>query len=459
MSDVQISIGGDVAPFMRAIDKVKGATVSLAKSASSLGGAIVGGGLIAGINQIIQKGDQIGDVSQRFGVSAEMLQRLGVAAEFTGTSIEAVARGMKKMQQEGMAADAIYDLADAVASATTENEAFAIAEAKVGARFASDLLPMLKLGGEEMRRLGESAHIMSEETIAALSSANDEIFKFKQEFTSIAGFLVGKVFQPAINGVKIFWALWGSAFYGIAETSKDAFSIVADVVSGNLSGAKDKLKSFGTDVKNTLIESLTSAGQSIDEILAKQKKKQQEQKPQGATPEDQKALEDAKKAQEEAMKDELDMNIELAEQIRQNQMDEMTRKERIIALQKEYNNLVAAAGKLSGIGNASALLEAEKVKGQLRKEERDKAKDLASIEEKRQKLFKDYSDERKDLAKKASEQTFGAGTSSLARIGGGGNVGTQNTEKEQLAKMKEQSDTLKDIREELQTLNQEASAI
>lgn len=96
-----------------------GKNVSKAGFAATAAGAAVGGGLAAAVKVFADSGSQLADMSVRTGASVESLGKLGYAAGQTGTDMEAVEKGTKKLQ-------------DNLAGAVSGNKTAAASFAKLG---------------------------------------------------------------------------------------------------------------------------------------------------------------------------------------------------------------------------------------------------------------------------------------------------------------------------------------
>lgn len=92
-----------------------GQTVAAAGGAITAAGLALGAPLAAAVQQFVGLGSQLDDISQRTGIGAEALSELKFAAEQSGTGIEAVEKGVRKMQQ---------GLVDAAAGSKTATAAF-----------------------------------------------------------------------------------------------------------------------------------------------------------------------------------------------------------------------------------------------------------------------------------------------------------------------------------------------
>lgn len=202
---VKVSVGLLTGAVQTGLLKLKGQFQGLRQELKGeLFGALAAGATLAGLHAIFEKASQISDLSGRFGIGAEGLQRIGNAAEQNGASMEAVAKGMNKLlvaqdkvrqgdatlteslDTLGISADkfinaspeeAFYLLSDAVVKADDRTAAYAATQALLG-RGSQELFTTLEMGGDAIRELGNSMGIMSQETADALDTAGDKIEAF-----------------------------------------------------------------------------------------------------------------------------------------------------------------------------------------------------------------------------------------------------------------------------------------
>ena len=341
-------------------------------------GAFATGAIIAGLKGVIDKGDEISDLAQRFRISSEALQRLGMAAEVTGSSMETIARSMNKLrlaqseavngnqdlratfanmgisveQLAGMGTEELYyHVADAVAGAAGETDKLQIATSVFGNRLGGELLPLLDMGGDELRRLGGSAAVMSDATIDSLGNAADEIKMLQQTFTVAFGTIVGAVIMPFINVIKTLGAAFGGYFYYMMEVVGEYAGIMKQVFSGDFSGAYDRVKHLADFMKDTFAAAAQGVKMEMAEIWDKSEEAPAPKEPTGADSMDREDSTEAAK-----------LAKELADERTKNDRAQMDRQQKINALQAEYNALMAEAAKLTGNQKTAKLIDAEKVK-------------------------------------------------------------------------------------------------
>jgi hypothetical protein len=218
----------DASGFDRGLQQ---ANASLDKFAKQAGAMLAGGfafdKIIAGFSSAIEKGDQLQDLANRFGISASALQEVGNAASLSGAGIEDVASAMNKLavnagkaiggddamiqafkdiglsveELKGMSPqDIFFKLSEAVAGANDPLEAFAMAQ-EVAGKSVGALMETLRMGPAAIQEMGSGMGVWSDETIAQLGAASDEIKKF-QNTMIIAFGSAAQLVNPFISTIK-----------------------------------------------------------------------------------------------------------------------------------------------------------------------------------------------------------------------------------------------------------------
>lgn len=180
-----------------------GSAVSgIGKSFAAMGAAAFAP-LAASVKMFASFGDNLAKSATRVGASTEAMSELAVAADLSGTSLETVERGMKKMQKtvteaasgSKSAADALAGLgltADQLAGKSPDQQMEIIADAiaaiedpaqrttaamAVLGKSGSELIPMLAGGGKGLRDMRKQAAdlglTMSTETGKSAEALND----------------------------------------------------------------------------------------------------------------------------------------------------------------------------------------------------------------------------------------------------------------------------------------------
>ena len=168
---------------------------------AGLGGILSGAGIAAMVKQSIDAADAMNDLSQRIGIAVQDLAKYELAAKQSGTSMEAIARGVKglagsmlehgdALKKAGITAKdadgAMRQLADLFSRMPDGMEKTVLAT-KLFGKAGMDLIPMLNMGS---KGLDESAQ-KSERYAAALAVLAPQADKFNDQMAEIA--LSGKV--------------------------------------------------------------------------------------------------------------------------------------------------------------------------------------------------------------------------------------------------------------------------
>lgn len=193
--------------------------VGRAMSALSSPAAAVGAGVVAlgaGFGVMAKKSidfaDGMNDLSLRLGVSTERLSVLSLYAEQSGTDIESVASAMgklgvklsdgdKQLKQYGITATtvdgALYQIADRIAATEDPMLRLKIATDAFG-KSGQQMLPMLVQGGDELRKMSESAPIVTTEMAKMSDQFNDSISAMEGRFAGL-GLEITSSLMPALQ--------------------------------------------------------------------------------------------------------------------------------------------------------------------------------------------------------------------------------------------------------------------
>jgi len=182
---------------------------SVSKFAKQVGGLVAGAfafdKIIAGFSSAIEKGDQLQDLANRFGISASALQEVGNAASLSGAGIEDVASAMNKLAvnagkaiggddamkqafidvglsvqqlKEMSPQDIFFALSEAIQNTSNPLEAFAKAQAVAG-KSVGALMETMRMGPAAIKELGDSMGVWSDNQITQLGAASDAIKEFQ----------------------------------------------------------------------------------------------------------------------------------------------------------------------------------------------------------------------------------------------------------------------------------------
>jgi len=262
MADLKVKVGVDKSGFTTGLASMENSVKGFGtKVGGILAGAFAFDKIIQGFSNAIDKGDQLQDLANRFGVAASSLQEIGNAASTSGAGLEDVASAMNKLAKNAGAAiggneqmaeafnkiglsveqlngmspqDLFFALSKAVASGTLGMQDFTIAQELAG-KGAAVLMETLRMGPEVISANGQAMGVWTDETIAKLSEASDSIKAFQNTMT----IAFGGIAQIAVPLIKTFQdiaqlaALLGSAgisalagdFAGAAAITKEASMI------------------------------------------------------------------------------------------------------------------------------------------------------------------------------------------------------------------------------------------
>ena len=243
--------GADGSQYSRTLNTMRSQTK---KFTSTVGGLMKGAFAfagIAGVKGLLGDMDRIQKLAKRFGLSAEVIQRMGFAAEQGGSSIEIMAKGMAQANRAAIEAGAglktyqrsfedlnidfrefakldqeqqFMVLADAVKNATDKNKAMAASQTILG-RAGLEMLPLLQQGAEGYKEITEGLKTFSDAQVDAAAAANDAanklITNLKVGFVDFFSF-IGKMVQ----GSRAALGQMGEMAEGdtIAEKIKSFFS-------------------------------------------------------------------------------------------------------------------------------------------------------------------------------------------------------------------------------------------
>ena len=223
MADIWINILGDASKLTGALGQAGSQVDKFAEKIGKVGRTmtIVGGAITAAFGAIVLKTAKLGDtydkMSKRTNIAVETLSALGYAAKISGADLDTVekslrylARGMNDAAQgvgESLEAfkylnievtdtegnlrntvDVLKEAATKLAAMTDETKQIALATEIFGARYGTQLLPMLKEGGGGIETLMEKAKelniVISTESTKAAADFTDRLADLKE---SIAG--------------------------------------------------------------------------------------------------------------------------------------------------------------------------------------------------------------------------------------------------------------------------------
>jgi hypothetical protein len=200
---------------------------------------------------MIAKAGKLTDMSAKFGITGESLQRIGNAASLNGVELEAVGGTLNKIvlsiekvrKGDEKAAESLDDLgistaefidlepdqaflriADAVKTAEDRGRAYA-AVIQLAGRSSGDLFSTLEMGSAEIRRVSEEMGILSEANRATLDDVGDSLDSLKNKFLVFGAETLGNMFRffdRLEARMDIFTAKLGRAMGTLKKKDSDA---------------------------------------------------------------------------------------------------------------------------------------------------------------------------------------------------------------------------------------------
>lgn len=200
MAELKAKIGLETSAFETGLARLENSASAFgSRVAGMFAGAFSFGAIISQFTQAFAKASQLQDMSDRFGISAEAIQRIGNAASESGASLEDVGRalarigvsaqeaaGGNKQLEDAFTAIGVtgqdlvrlspeqlfYRLTNAMNDGSLAGKDMAVAKELLGRGFAT-LMPVLKMTEEQIRAVGEAAGIMSDDAVAKLDQFGD----------------------------------------------------------------------------------------------------------------------------------------------------------------------------------------------------------------------------------------------------------------------------------------------
>lgn len=241
---------------------------SVDKLGASIKGAFAFAGGIAAVHQLgfavkglLSDFDDINDSAIKLGVSAESFQHIKLAAELSGGSVDGLTTALLKMEaglQRGGAegeklANALGSLGISVASFTAAKPEEKLQLLAAGFQKAraegkglseiqdlfkkqfTELIPLLSTSSEEMAKLSKHK-VMSNEDVARLAQANDELDLMINKLKIIAATAISRFFSQKDELAKPG---------GIDATAANPFQKAAEATTKKRQEAEERIKKGG----------------------------------------------------------------------------------------------------------------------------------------------------------------------------------------------------------------------
>lgn len=226
---IKFDVSANTAKFEADMGRVKNVASGSANAVGSafrgLGSLLAGGAIVSGLQNILSKMDDIGDMAKRFGVSAVAIQKVGNAAEMVGTNIDSVARTMNKA---GVAANKAAREGGALA------EAFARVDIDPAKFAAADLEERVKMVAAAQRAANGDAQKMADlYEVVGVKASNIDFSALAEEMTNVNA--------ASEHTVEIL----GKANDKLEQMKQNALVVGANLMAGLISGASDFSERIG----------------------------------------------------------------------------------------------------------------------------------------------------------------------------------------------------------------------
>lgn len=205
------------APLQKVFDGVRG-------HIAALGVAVSAGAFTALIKNSIDAADHLNDMAQRTGMSVEVLAGLKLVADQSGTSLEGLGTAFKKLSVNLVDASsgnkemsaifraldisgtnaqaAMYRLADIMKTLPDGAQKTALAIKLLG-KAGEEMIPLLNLGGKELREMierGQELSGVTKEMAEQADQFNDQLAELKVQ-SQATGVAMAKYALPALNDI------------------------------------------------------------------------------------------------------------------------------------------------------------------------------------------------------------------------------------------------------------------
>lgn len=239
------------------LDRVKGSgnKLALALSAGVASAATAAGAaVLTSVKSYVELGDSLDEMSARTGFSTEALSELSHAATLSGTSIDGLEVGIRKMQStvydaargsdaaaealgalglavedlQGLSAEEQFNKITAALADVEDQTTKSALAVDIFGRSGTALLPMLDGGAESLAKMRAEAHslgvVMSEEDAKAAAEFADLVDNAKAALQG-AMLSIARVAVPVLNEL----ADWlGPRIQAAVELAKIAFTALSD---------------------------------------------------------------------------------------------------------------------------------------------------------------------------------------------------------------------------------------
>jgi hypothetical protein len=218
----------------------------------SMKGLVAGAGVsmgFASLKGMFDGMDNVADMAAKLNETPETIQRVGVAANLSGTSIESLASAMIKLEKGlgdvennkarealeryGFTAEQILSmpldqkliaLAEAFQKARAEGSGVADIQTMLG-RGAAELIPLLAMSGDELHEMFDGIDVLANDTVFRMAALNDQADLLAANFSTN----VARAFMEVARAAQMMHAFisMGAASMGL-EGDSDALVKLRD---------------------------------------------------------------------------------------------------------------------------------------------------------------------------------------------------------------------------------------
>jgi len=344
VAELKARLTGDSSSFTKSTDRAVTGVNKLKASVKSIGPQLAAAFSVAAIVSLarssLEAAEKIEKLSIQFGLSTDQIQRLQFAADQTKTNlsdlngafIRLIASGRdaldgnkryeESLERLGLNAEKIKSLnveeqflviADEVRNAADQGQAFADVVRVMGKRGA-EIVPILKLGREEIQNLFDQAPLIENDTIRQLNIIKDEMAALKATFAPIIADALKRVIF-VVNGIVAAFKILG---------------LQVDLFLDKINGVDKAISDLNKEKKLEEIKQLLTPAKGNDLDLEKKAKIQR-----GLVDE---------LAREAAQRDELQKIIERNAKLAEDFSDkQLTTAELLLKVQQKIANLASEA--------------------------------------------------------------------------------------------------------------------
>lgn len=263
--------------------------------ASQFAGAFAVGAIVGTLKAAADEFGRVRDLSERFGESAESVQRVGFAAKQSGADIEIIAKSLSKATQNASDAAAGNEKlaaafeqlginADEFVNMSMEDKLVAISAGletvqgdsnklvlalDVLGKSGGDLLPLLKQGPDALRESMAAATVATQAEIEALDDLADRLDATGGKVRVV----LGGAFVWLAERVEDAGSYIGAVLSYTMERLEKAGGLISKLVSGDLKGAASAAKELVSSEMGGFGRIQEIAGAEIDARAAAREEK------------------------------------------------------------------------------------------------------------------------------------------------------------------------------------------